>query len=115
MARVKRGTTKNKRRKNILSQVKGHRFGYSTKERIAKEAIRHAGTHAFRDRKTKKRAYKQLWTLRINAALHEGGFPPFSKFMGALRAKGIHLDKKSLGTLAELHPETFSRLAKQVA
>ncbi len=115
MARVKRGVTKNKRRKNILSQVKGHRFGYSTKERIAKEALRHAGTHAFRHRRTKKREFKQLWTLRINAALHEANLPSFSKFMGALRKKGIHLDKKSLGTLAEQHTDVFLRLAKQIA
>ncbi|NBV77427.1 50S ribosomal protein L20 [bacterium] len=114
MARVKRGTTKNKRRKNILSQVKGHRFGYSTKERIAKEAIRHAGTHAFRHRRTKKRDFKQLWTLRINAALHENGLPSFSKFMGTLRKKGIMLDKKSLGTLAMNHPESFVRIAKSL-
>lgn len=114
MARVKRGTLKNKRRKNILAQTKGYRFGRSTKERVAKEAIFHAGTHAFRHRRTKKREFRQLWTLRLNAALREGGFPPYSKFIGTLKKKNISLDRKSLAALAKDYPETFTRLAKQV-
>ncbi|MDO8551982.1 MAG: 50S ribosomal protein L20 [bacterium] len=113
MSRVKRGTTKLKRRRNILSQVKGYRFGRSTKERVAKEAIAHAGTHAFRHRRTKKREFRNLWTLRINAASRTVGFS-YSKLIGALKKKKIGLDRKSLSALAKEYPETFERLAKQL-
>ena len=115
MARVKRGVNKNKRRKNILAQVKGYRFGRKSKERVAKEAIVHAGSHAFRHRRTKKREFRQLWTLRINAGLKDNGLPPYSKFMGTLKKKNIGLDRKSLAALAKDYPETFTRLAKHIA
>ena len=115
MARVKKGVNALKRRRNILKQVKGYRFGRSKKERIAKEAIFHAGAYAFRDRRAKKREFRQLWTIRLNAALREGGFPSYSKFMGLLKKKNIGLDRKSLATLAKDYPEAFTRLAKQVA
>lgn len=114
MARVKRGTTKNKRRKNILAKVKGYRFGRSTKERVAKEAIVHAGSHAFRDRRNKKREARYLWTLRVNAALRENNLGTYSKFIGALKKKNIVLDRKSLAALAKDHPEAFKRLAESV-
>jgi len=113
MARVKRGTLKNKRRKNILKQVKGYRFGRSTKERVAREAIFHAGTHAFRHRRAKKREYRNLWTLRINAALRPLGLS-YSKFIGTLKKKSIALDRKSLADLAMNHPQTFERLVKSL-
>lgn len=114
MARVKRGTLKNKRRKNILKQVKGYRFGRSTKERVAREAIFHAGSHAFRHRRAKKREFRNLWTLRINAALRENGFGPYSKFIGALKKSSSNLDRKSIATLAKDYPEAFKRFAKEI-
>ena len=114
MSRVKRGVMKNKRRKNILAQTKGFRFGLKSKERQAKEAIAHAGVYAFRDRKAKKRSFRSLWTLRINAAVRELGFS-YSRFIDALKKSNIALDRKSLATLAKDHPETFNRLAKQLA
>lgn len=120
MSRVKRGVTKLKRRRNVLAQVKGYRFGRSTKERAAKEAIAHAGRYAFRDRRTKKRLARNLWTVRINAAVRtigtgsaDGGFS-YSKFMGALKKSNITLDRKSLSALAKDHPEAFERLIKSV-
>jgi large subunit ribosomal protein L20 len=113
MTRVKRGTISVKRRKNVLKMTKGYRFGRSTKERIAKEAIFHAGTYAFRDRKTNKRNFRALWTLRINAAVRELGMS-YSKFINALHKADIGLDRKVLATLAKDHPETFSRVAKRV-
>ncbi len=70
MTRIKRGTTSLKRRKNILSQTKGFRFGRSTKERQAREAIAHAGSHAFAHRRDKKNDARRLWTVQINAMLH---------------------------------------------
>ena len=114
MARVKRGTTKNKRRKNILAQTKGYRFGRSTKERVAKEAIRHAGVHAFRHRRTKKREFRNLWSLRINAAARPLGFT-YSKLIGALKKNNVTLDRKSLAALAKDYPDTFAAVLKQLA
>ena len=108
MARVKRGVSKNKRRKNILAQTKGYRFDRSKKERVAKEAIRHAGAYAFRHRRAKKREFRNLWTLRINAAVRPLGFS-YSKFMGAVKKSGITLDRKVLSTLAKDYPEVFAR------
>lgn len=113
MARVKRGTTKNKRRKNILAQTKGYRFDRKSKERVAKEAIRHAGSYAFRHRRTKKREFRNLWSLRINAAARPLGFS-YSKLIGALKKKNIALDRKSLSTLAKDHPTVFERLVKSI-
>lgn len=113
MSRVKRGTTSNKRRRNILSQVKGYRFGRSKKERIAKEAIVHAGAYAFRHRRAKKREYRNLWAIRINAAARESGFS-YSTFIGALKKANINLDRKVLAGLAKDHPEAFTRLASQL-
>ncbi len=104
---------KNKRRKNILAQTKGYRFDRKSKERVAKEAIRHAGVYAFRHRKTKKREYRNLWTLRINAAAREAGIS-YSKLMGAFKKANITIDRKALAALAKDHPESFTRLVEQV-
>ncbi len=113
MSRVKRGTTKLKRRRNVLAQTKGYRFGRSTKERVAKEAIRHAGAHAFRHRRAKKREFRNLWTLRINAAVRPLGLS-YSRFIDVLKKGNIALDRKSLSSLAKDHPETFARLVQKV-
>ncbi len=113
MARVKRGTMKSKHRRYILKQTKGYRFGRKTKERVAKEAIKHAGVHAFRHRRTKKREYRNLFTLRINAGVRDYGMS-YSKFMGALKKAEIMLDRKSLAALAKDHPEAFGRLVESI-
>ncbi|MBL7045355.1 MAG: 50S ribosomal protein L20 [Parcubacteria group bacterium] len=115
MARVKRGTTANKRRKSILSKVKGYRFGRKTKERQAKEAIAHAGTHAFAHRRDKKNDFRRLWNIKINAATRAGENPiSYSKFIGALKKKNINLDRKILADLAENSPESFERVLEKV-
>ena len=113
MTRVKRGTTKLKRRRNVLAQTKGYRFGRSTKERTAKEAIFHAGRNAFRDRRSKKRLARNVWTIRINAAVRPLGVS-YSKFIDSLKKSNVLLDRKSLSALAKDHPEAFERLIKQV-
>src|SRR3989344_1431303 len=113
MARVKRGTLKNKRRKYILAQTKGYRFDRSKKERVAKEAIKHAGIHAFRHRRAKKREFRNLWAIRINAAARPLGYS-YSKLIGALKKHKIGLDRKVLSFLAKDYPETFSRLLAQL-
>ncbi len=111
MARVKRGVTKTKRRKNILAQTKGYRFDRSKKERVAREAIFHAGSYAFKHRRAKKREFRNLWALRINAAARPLGFS-YSKLIGALKKGNIALD--TMSALAKDYPETFTRVVQQL-
>ena len=113
MSRVKRGVSALKRRRNILSQVKGYRFGRSKKERIAREAIFHAGSYAFKHRRAKKRDFRTLWALRINAAVRPLGFS-YSRFIDALKKNNITLDRKSLAQLGKEYPETLARLVKSI-
>jgi large subunit ribosomal protein L20 len=113
MARVKRGTTKAKRRRNVLKMAKGYRFGRSTKEKQAKEAIRHAGAHAFAHRRRKKGDFRRLFTVRLNAAVRKFDIS-YSKFIDALNKKEIALDRKILSHLAKENPETFERIVAEV-
>lgn len=109
MTRVKRGTIANKRRKNILSQVKGYRFGRSTKERMAKDAIAHAGTYAFAHRRDKKSDKRRLWQVQINAAVRELGLT-YSVFIDKMKKANIGVDRKILSTLAQENPVSFKRI-----
>ena len=113
MTRVKRGTIKNKRRKNVLKMTKGYRLNRRSKEAAAIEAIMHAGANAFEHRRDKKGDFRRLWNVRINAALRENG-ATYSKFMGMLKKKNIGLDRKILSTIAQENPETFKRIVEQV-
>lgn len=113
MSRVKRGVISAKRRRNVLSQVKGYRFARSRKERAAKDAIVHAGSHAFAHRRDKKNDMRRLWTVRLNAALRPMGLS-YSKFIDALKKKGIILDRKVLSEIAKNKPESFTRIANTV-
>jgi large subunit ribosomal protein L20 len=109
MTRVKKGVNALKTRRNVLKKVKGYRFGRGTKEKQAYEAIYHAGAYAFAHRRDKKGDMRRLFNIRINAALDTQGLS-FSKFMGALKKKGILLDRKILSQIAAAHPETFLRI-----
>lgn len=109
MPRVKRGTIANKRRRNVLRYTKGFRWGRSSKERAAKEALLHAWAHAFRGRKEKKRSFRALWNVKINAAVREEGMS-YSRFIGALKKKKVALDRKVLADLAEHEPEVFRKV-----
>ena len=113
MTRVKRGVIKNKRRKNILKQTKGFRFGRSTKEAQAKEALMHAGAYSFAHRKDKKADARSLWTTRINAATRPLGIS-YSKFIDGLKKKNIAVDRKILSDIAQNNPETFDRIVKSI-
>jgi large subunit ribosomal protein L20 len=109
MPRVKRGTIANKRRKNVLKHTKGFMWSRKSKERAAKEALLHAWTHAFAGRKNKKRVFRQLWNVKINAAVREEGMS-YSQFISALKKKKVMLDRKILAHLAEHEPETFKKV-----
>ena len=113
MSRVKRGTIKNKKRKNVLAMAKGYRFGRSKKEAAAKDAIKHAGTHAFAHRKDKKNENRKVWTIKINALAREEGIS-YSKLIDALKKKEVILDRKILADLAMNVPASFERIVKQV-
>jgi large subunit ribosomal protein L20 len=113
MTRVKRGTIKHKKKKNILARAKGFRFGRSTKVAQAKEAIKHSGNYSFAHRKDKKADARSLWTTRINAAVRPLGFS-YSKFIDGLKKKNIMIDRKILSELAQKNPETFQRIVKSI-
>ncbi|QSH39282.1 50S ribosomal protein L20 [Candidatus Kaiserbacteria bacterium] len=113
MARVKRGTTSLKTRRNVLKRVKGYQFGRSKKERQAREAIAHAGNHAFAHRRKKKGDFRQLWTVKLNAALRPLGIT-YSRFIDVLNKKNVKLDRKVLSQIAHEQPETFQRIVETV-
>ncbi len=103
-----------KRRKNVLKRVKGYRGIRSTKERFAHEALLHAGKYAFNHRRDKKTDFRQLWIVRLNAAVRENGHKSYSTFINKLKKGGIQLDRKVLSQFAAEHPEVFARIAQKV-
>ncbi|MSR87613.1 MAG: 50S ribosomal protein L20 [Candidatus Zambryskibacteria bacterium] len=113
MTRVKKGVNALKNRRNTLRKVKGYRFGRSTKERQANEAIFHAGTYSFAHRKDKKGDFRRLWQVRMNALLKELGLS-HSKFIPMLKKANIALDRKILADLAQNNPETFKKILESV-
>ncbi len=113
MPRVKRGTIAHKKREKTLKMVKGYKWGRRSKERAAKEALLHALSHAFRGRKEKKRDYRRLWSVKINASARTEGMT-YSKFISALKKKGVVLDRKILADLAENEPPIFKKVIEMV-
>lgn len=102
-----------KRRRSILKDVKGFKWRRKTNERTAKEALLHAWSHAYRDRRAKKRDFRALWNIRINAGARENG-TTYSKLIDALKKENIKLDRKILADLAMNNPKIFSDLAGQI-
>lgn len=113
MARVKRGTTKLKHRRNVLSRTKGMRGNIRKKERQANEVLSHSGNHAFNDRRKKKGAFRTLWNVRINAALRPLGVS-YSVFINQLKVAGVSINRKMLAELADTAPATLERLVQTV-
>jgi len=113
MVRVKKGKRAHKKRKNLLKFVKGFRWGRKSKYRLAKEALLKAWTYAFRDRKVKKREFRRLWQIQINAACRALGLT-YSKFIHKLKEKNIALDRKILAQLAKEKPEVFEKIVEEV-
>lgn len=112
MSRVKRGVQKRSRRKRVLKQVKGFRWQRKSNFRLAKDALKHARVYAYRDRRAKKRDFRQLWNIKINALCRENGIS-YSKFINSLKVNKIELDRKILSQLAEIHPEIFNRIISE--
>ena len=103
-----------KRRKNVLERAKGYRGVRSKKERYAHEALMRAGRYAFAHRRDKKTDFRQVWIVRLNAAVRENGHKSYSTFIAKLKKTGFQLDRKVLAQFASEHPEVFTRIAKQV-
>ena len=112
MVRVKRGKTAHKRRKRILKQTKGFRWGRKSKYRLAKDALYHAWEYAYRDRKTKKREFRKLWQTQINAACRQSGIS-YSRFISGLKKNKVALDRKILSELAKKHPQIFEKIIEK--
>jgi len=113
MVRVKRGKTAHKRRKNLLKQTKGFRWGRKSKYKAAKEALMHARKYAYRDRRTKKREFRKLWQIQINALSRQLGLS-YSRFIHGLKENKIDLDRKILSELVKNHPEIFEKIVEKV-
>lgn len=113
MVRIKRGTTAHKRRKNILKQTKGFRWGRKSKYKAAKEALLHAWTYSYRDRRNKKREFRKLWQIQINALARDLGIP-YNRLIHGLKEKNIELDRKILSELARTKPKIFEKIIEKV-
>ena len=113
MSRIKRAVQARKHRKNILKHAKGFTYGRKSKFKQAKEALRHAWTYAYRDRKAKKRTFRNLWNLQINALARQNGIT-YSRLIEGLKKNKIEIDRKVLSELANEHPEIFIRIVEEV-
>lgn len=112
MARVKRGVQARARHKKVLKAAKGY-YNFRRKVfRVANQAVIKAGQYAYRDRKAKKRQFRQLWIIRINAGAREHGLS-YSRFINGLKKAGIAIDRKILSELAVYNKDVFAQLASK--
>lgn len=112
MSRIKRAVQARKHRRHILKHAKGFSYGRKSKFKLAKDALRHAWTYAYRDRKTKKRTFRNLWNLQINALARQNGIT-YSRFVAGLKKNKIEIDRKVLSELANQHPEIFAKIVEE--
>ncbi len=111
--RVKTGTVRRAKHKKILKANKGYRLTYSKTYRRAHEAYMHAGQYAYRGRRERKRQLRQLWIMRINAALRQIGFV-YKDYVHKAKLANVALDRKILADLAVAEPEVFKTVVMQV-
>ncbi len=109
MPRSKNKVASHRRRKNILNQAKGYWGSRSKVYTIAKNHVEKGLVHAYRDRKLKKRTFRQLWIVRINAAARENG-TTYSRLMHTLDVKGVNINRKVLASIAVENPSAFTEL-----
>ena len=112
MPRVKRGTIAHKKRERLLKRTKGFRWDRKSKERAAKEALLHALSREFRGRKEKKRVFRALWNVRVNAAARAHG-TKYSTLAATMKKKNIKLDRKILAELAANEPTVFKKIIEK--
>lgn len=113
MPRVKRGSVRSKKRRRLLSHVKGYQWGRRKKVKLAKTAQRKAGADAFRGRREKKRVNRGLWHIQINAGARPNGIS-YSRLIDQLKKKKIDLNRKMLATLSREHPDIFKALIAKI-
>lgn len=113
MTRIKRGTTKRKRKKNVLKKTKGFLNRRSTNLAAAKEALLKAGAFAHRDRRNKKREFRALWLIRANAGLRANGMT-WSKFAAKLKKEKVSINRKMWAELAVKQPKIFEQVVKSL-
>ena len=113
MVRVRHAGTTHKRKKRVLKQTKGQFAQKSTRYRQAKRSLIKGLAYAFRDRKVKKRQFRQLWIVRINAACQEAGIT-YSRFMKGIKQARIAVDRKMIAELAVSSPDAFQKLVEMV-
>lgn len=114
MSRVKRGVTSHRKHKKILKLTKGHVGVRSTLIRRAKESLLHAGQYAFAGRKQRKRDMRAMWIIQLGNAVKAEGMN-YSRFIAAMKAKNIQLDRKTLADLAVNHLSDFKQIVNQVS
>ncbi len=110
MPRVKRAVHARKKRAKVLGQAKGYYGRKKSSYRFAKEQVEHSLAYAYRDRKARKRTFRRLWIVRINAAARANGLS-YNRFMEGVRKAGITLDRKSLADIAVSDPQAFAAVA----
>ena len=111
MARVKRGVEARRKHKKVLKLAKGYRGARSRTFKVAKQAVTRAGQYAYRDRKVKKRTFRSLWIVRINAAVRSHGMS-YSVFMNSLKKANIKLDRRVLANIAAEDEQSFADLVE---
>jgi large subunit ribosomal protein L20 len=112
MPRVKRGTVRKAKRKRLLKRAKGFFLNKSKLYKAAKEAVDKSANYAFTGRRRKKRDFRRLWVVRINAAARANGLT-YGQLISGLKSAGVGLDRKSLAELAAKHPQAFAAVAAQ--
>lgn len=112
MARVKRGVVARARHKKVLRQAKGYYGARSRVYRVAIQAVTKAGQYAYRDRRQRKRQFRQLWITRINAAARENGLS-YSHLINGLKKAAVDIDRKVLADIAVFDKPSFAALAKK--
>ena len=110
MSRATNAVARKRRKKKVLKEAKGYFGRKHSSYRLANEQVMRSGAYAYRDRRTRKRDFRRLWIIRINAAARREGMS-YSQFMHGLRVAEIELDRKILADIAVRDPETFRRFA----
>ena len=113
MSRVKAGVVTRRRHKKIIKRAKGYYGRRKNTFKVANQAVEKAGQYSYRDRKNKKRTFRLLWIIRLNAAARLHGLT-YGKLISNLKSKKVSLDRKVLADIAMNHPDTFSKIVNKV-
>ena len=114
MPRANSSVPRHRRHRKIVKQAKGYYGARSRNYKTAKDAVEKAGLYAYRDRRQKKRQFRRLWIIRINAAARQHGLS-YSQFISKIKAKGNQFDRKVLADMAMNEPDAFAQLAKAIS